>query len=279
MQEIQLYRIELACKTAPSHPVSSRDFPQFTARLRTHYSVIYSTMIAQVGRSAACIRQLHVQCLTACLASPGPKHLERVLNLHTLLPIRDGLSKTFISLQTHRSYATRPVSRPKQHTGRTTSTRKTPTTSATKAAKVPRPKKATAKSTPKAKSKAKPKPRKKAKGRSKSKPKPKSKRKILTEKQKQQKATKVQKDKIASLKEAALQPPVGTPRTAWSVLLVETVKTQRSGSGRAPNASKEASQKFKSLSPEELEASPLLRQPHPHCADCLLALQSPCKSK
>ena len=226
-------------------------------------ATIKHTMVVQGGRSTARFYQLHARRLTLPHTLTCSKRFERVPTLYALLsPICEGLNalgKISNSPQNHRTYTTRPVSRPKQHTGRTTSTRKAPTT---KAAKVPRPRKTTAKAAPKAKSKPKPKPREKAKPKAKAKakpkpkPKPKPKRKVLSEIQKQQKAAKAQRDKVAALKNLALKIPIGAPSSAWSVLLVESVKGQRSGSASVVNGTKEASQKYKSLSPEELEASP-----------------------
>jgi len=166
-------------------------------------------------------------------------------------------SERSITSLLNRSYATKPVSRPKAHTGRTTAaSKRTPTTSATKAAKKPAPKKTTPKAKPTVKSKAKPrikakpKPKKKAKA----KPKPKPKRKVLTDAQKTAKADKKKKENIKKLRETALTPPHGTPASAWSVLLAETVKAPGGAAAGALGAtSKAASTKFRQLTPEQLE--------------------------
>ena len=179
-------------------------------------------------------------------------------------------SRTSTSIP-YRTYATRPVSRPKAHTGRTTSsTRKAPTTSATKAAKEPAIKKTTAKSVPKAKSKAKPKanpkPRTKAKPRikakpkprkkAKAKPKPKRKRVVLTEKGKARKAA---KDKIKTLKQltvTALSPPGNTPNTAWKVYSAEFLHSKKdtiAGKASFTTMMPEAAANFRAFEPEQLE--------------------------
>ena len=222
-------------------------------------------MTLQGGRFIARLHQLQAQCFGARRTFLSSTYVERV-PAPGILPfsVNDShkhINRIFATSIASRTYATRPVSRPKAHTGRTTSTRKTPTTSATKAAKVPKAKTTTPKALPKAKSKAKPRARakpktksktkskKKAKAKSKAKPKPK-KRKVLTEKQKEQKAIRAQRDKIAELKETALTPPHGTPWTAWTVFVDEMTKRENLG---VIKAVKEASPKFKQLSPEQLE--------------------------
>jgi len=166
---------------------------------------------------------------------------------------------SFLTSILRRAYATtKPVSRPKAHTGRTTTAaRKAPTTSKTKAAKKPAAKKttpkaipkATPKATPKTKSiskpKAKPRIKPKPKSAKKAKAKPKTKRKVVTTAVKDKKS-------IKDLKVVALKPPHGTPSTAWMVFCAEAVKSNAGGGAFAPTI-KEAAAEFKNLSPERLE--------------------------
>ena len=165
------------------------------------------------------------------------------------------LKSSLITPILRRSYAQRAVSRPKAHTGRTTTAaRKAPTTSKTTAAKKPAPKKTTPKAVPKAKSKAKPrikpkpKPAKKKKAKAKPKPKPKKPKKVLTEAQKSA-STKKQ------LKATALKPPHRVASTTWSVYLAEKVRGADSAGARrdVTALSKAASAEYKQLTPEQLE--------------------------
>ena len=219
-------------------------------------------MIVQGGRYIARLPQLQAQCSGARRTFVSSTHVERVPALYTLLfPVDDSRKNggaIHAASTSSRTYATRPVSRPKAHTGRTTSTRKTPTTSVTKAAKVPQPKKTTPKSIPKTNSKAKPRAKLKTKKKAKAKPKAKPKRKVLTEKQKGEKAAKARRDKIAELKKTALTVPATAPQTAWMVLFGETLKK----GSLAPATAKEASVRFKQLSPEQLEVRPLQANCH-----------------
>lgn len=198
----------------------------------------------------------------------GFLNVQRVVALHDTFdsrkPIGVALNDSFLSSIIRRTYATttKPVSRPKAHTGRTTTAaRKAPTTSKTKAAKKPAVKKtapkaipkdgpeAVPKTKPKARTTAKPtaKPRIKPKPKSakKAKAKPKSKRKTLTQVEKDEKLHK-------DLKAAALKPPHGTPATAWTVFNAEAVKSNGVGGGFA-QAIRESAAQFKNLSPERLE--------------------------
>jgi len=166
-----------------------------------------------------------------------------------------------------RQYATEHVSRPKAHTGRTTSTRKPRATAkpagstsvsseAGPSTTKPRTRgKAIAKpkSTTKAKSKAKSKAKPKA---TKAKPKPKRKtRKPLTDRQKTAAAARKAREETKALKEKALTAPKGLPSTAYQVLLVEKSRGTRGLVGGAPAMAKEASAQYKSLSVEQREVS------------------------
>jgi hypothetical protein len=120
------------------------------------------------------------------------------------------------SLLLYRQFADRAVSRPKAHTGRSTSPLKTSTT-----------KKRTTKTT-KIKTIAKPKPKKKAK-------------KTLTPEEKQ-------KQEIRKLKKEILTPPKDLPATAWTVLFTEQAKDVP---GRVDATA--AAAKYRNLSPSERE--------------------------
>lgn len=145
-------------------------------------------------------------------------------------------------LSQKRSYATATVTttvktpgKPKAHTGRTTSTkRKTASTT-----KKPAAKKAGSGTKPKAKI-------------PKAKPKPKPRRRILTEKQKEARAKTAASQKIKTLRATALlKAPKGLPSTAWQVLHTEQSRGKTNVSIVA--SAKEASSKYKSLTPEERE--------------------------
>ena len=150
-----------------------------------------------------------------------------------------------------RAYATeRPVSRPKAHTGRTTTSPRKK--AAPKAAATKKP------AAPKKPTKSKPKPKARPKTKAKAKPKPKPRRRVLTDQQKAKRiATKENLD-IKKLKELALAPPTQLPSTAWLVVIQQTVKDGDAGKGldarkRLGGSAKAAAAKYKSLSPEELE--------------------------
>ena len=185
-------------------------------------------------------------------------NIQCIANCHSTLPLRLGRVKLVRSLPipTERCYATSaPVSRPKAHTGRTTSTRKPRAAAAPKPAgktkapskktktttttKKPRRKKAAAKSKTKARTKAKPKPKKKV-------------RKPLTEKQLSLAAAKKKRSDLKALKEIALAIPHGKPSTAWSVFFAEQVKGK---SVAVQNLAKDASAGYRNLSTERREVS------------------------
>ena len=196
-----------------------------------------------VSAGQALGRLTNIQCIAKC---------------HSTLPLRLGRVQLVRSLPipTERCYATSaPVSRPKAHTGRTTSTRKpraaaapkpagktkAPSKKTTTTAKKPRAKKAAAKSKKKARPKAKPKPKPKKKV-----------RKPLTEKQLSLAAAKKKRSDLKALKEIALAIPHGKPSTAWSVFFVEQVKGK---SVAVQNLAKDASAGYRNLSTERREVS------------------------
>lgn len=194
------------------------------------------------------------QCLTNCRSS---------------LPLNLGRVKLLYGLPTPivRGYATdRPVSRPKAHTGRITSTRKPKTAAApetattTVARKAPTAKKKpVAKKTgpgrPKSKTKTKAKTKTKTKTKTKAKPKPKKKvTKVLTEKQKATVAAKKKRSDLKVLKEIALKPPKLKPYTAFQVVFAEH-NQNRTASVTSSNLALAAGDEYRSLSPERREVS------------------------
>lgn len=218
-------------------------------------------MIFQGGRFVIRLPKLTLQCLGNHRRGFSSSALERVPALHNVFQsqryckfalIQPSFLRKSVIL---RAYAQKAVSRPKAHTGRTTTAaRKAPTTSKTKAAKKPAPKKTSPKAVPKAKSKAKPrikakpKPAKKkrAKAKPKPKPKPKKPKKLLTEAQKSA-LTKKQ------LKAKALKPPHKNVSTTWGVFLAEKMRANGSAAKDLGGLTKEASAAYKQLTPEQLE--------------------------
>ena len=201
-------------------------------------------MISQGGRAIVRLPQLRLQCTGFRRANLSCHNLERVTAFYNDFQTRHlfGLARqsAFVIPVFRRAYASKPVSRPKAHTGRTTTAaRKAPTTSKTKAAKKPAPRTKAAKARPKAKPNAKPKTARKPKA------KPKRKPKALTETQKEA-AT------IRRLKAAALTPPKNLPATAWTVFAGDSVKDGRGGIGIRETMAK-MSQEFKQFTPERLE--------------------------
>ena len=214
-------------------------------------------MVFQGRRSVVRLPQLALQFLGNRRTALSSSYIERVPAIYNVFQSQQysdfASAHGLGTLVLRRTYAQRAVSRPKAHTGRTTTAaRKAPTTSRTTAAKKPAPKKKTPKAIPKTKSKAKPrikpkpKPAKKKKAKAKAKPKPKVKKpKVLTE-----------GEKIAlkkrQLKATALKPPNGAPHTAWTVFLKEKVKTTGGGT-KLGGVAKEASADYKQLTPEQVE--------------------------
>ena len=153
-----------------------------------------------------------------------------------------------------RTYATKAVSRPKAHTGRTTSApkKKATTTKATTPKSPSKPKTSATKKT-----KGSSKPRTKAKSTKartrKAKAKSKPKKKALTVEQKEARKKKQAADKLKELKAIALVPPKGQPSTAWMVISSETHKDQRTAPGGENSSAKAASAKYRAFTPEQRE--------------------------
>ena len=217
-------------------------------------------MIFQGRRSVVRLPRLALQYLGNRRTAVSSSCVERVPALYSVFQSQQysdiASDNNLGTLVLRRTYAQRAVSRPKAHTGRTTTAaRKAPTTSKTTAAKKPAPKRTTPKAVPGAKSKAKPrikakpKPAKKKRAKAKPKPKPKAKKpkKVLTQEQTLAKTK-------SELKKTALKPPHARPPTAWQVFFQEKVKTvPPGGKGKIGSAATEASVEYKQLTPEQVE--------------------------
>lgn len=166
-----------------------------------------------------------------------------------------------------RTYATRPVSRPKAHTGRTTSAPRQKAASGTQArakapstgAKAPSAGKAKGRTRAKAKTRAKALPKKRksrAKARAKSTPRP---RKRLSETQKLRKAKQKKSADIIELKKRALSPPAELPQHAWTNFLGDQFRTRQSdneyvgGQSGLGGFSKVVGMRWRALSPAQRE--------------------------
>ncbi len=235
-------------------------------------------MVLPGGRAFARLSHLSSQCLDkrVCPAwNIARVSAQQATGLGSQGAI-DTSRPTFYTSLPYRLYATNAVSRPKAHTGRTTSaprkkasTTKAPTEGTPGRPKKPAAEKAAAKD-PKAKTskakqsnakttKAKPKKSKartrakstKARKKSAKAKKPtKAKKRQLTPKQAEEKAKRKQRQTLKDIKEKALTPPKGLPQTAFLVLFLE--RTRKPGD-TITDASKETSRIYKALSPEERE--------------------------
>lgn len=163
-------------------------------------------------------------------------------------------SKHLVLPQTgSRSYADAPVSRPKAHTGRSTSggkkaRKKTPAKEATTeyASKTKKPKKKSSKAKAATKSK-----KSKAKKKAKAKPKP---RKVLTEEQKAKAAEKRAKAQLKELKaKALLTAPKRLPATSWAVFNAEQLVAAKGTGQKLQDVVSQSSSRFKALQPAQLE--------------------------
>ena len=195
---------------------------------------------------------------TAVRLLPNSSH--RVGSAPLLCPrvsaILIGSSPTYIPpcISLQRKFATKPVSRPKAHTGRTASSprkakpatkpRSTKPTSDDATQEEVKPK---SKAGLKPKSKLKSQPKTKTKTKTKAKPrKTRVAKKPQTEEQKTAAAEKAKRVQIRLLRKAALKPPTLPPATGWQVLNAELLK---SGKGTM----KDSAETYKNLTPEERE--------------------------
>lgn len=169
-----------------------------------------------------------------------------------------------------RTYATKPVSRPKAHTGRTTSAprKKAATQTRTKAVapatrkKAPSSAKAKRKPSTKAKSRAKKAPPKR-KSRAKPKAKPRT-RKPLSDTAKLRLSKRKNAATIKELKERALSPPQQKGKGAWQAYYSEQMAALRgtgalSGGNNLGNTIKDISAQYRALSPADLEVWAILK--------------------
>ncbi|MCJ1262798.1 hypothetical protein MMC22_002668 [Lobaria immixta] len=170
---------------------ASSQLPAPRSKVKPLLTAITSAMIFR-GRQ---LSHLRLPRLAFRQGEPLPIYADRVsVSFNTLC------GRCYITPISHRSYADKPVSRPKAHSGRTTTA---PSKRAPTATSVAVKKKSTRAKKPAAKKKAKPTPRRKAK--SKAKPKGRSKtksRKVLTKEQKKELAArkKQEKEKLAARK-------------------------------------------------------------------------------
>ena len=208
-------------------------------------------MVFQNGRSIARLSHLKPQCLLrhSSISSSSARVPGLVALLNTFKASHSAIDAGSYAFVPARTYASRP-GRPKQHTGRVTSTRKTKA-APTKTASASRSKTAS-------RSKSKPKTAKAKKAKAKPKAKPKPKKKALTTKQKEAKALKDTRTKIAELKETALKPPPLTRASAWQALHGERTRATKGESGGINTTIatiRKAAEEYRAFSPEQLEAS------------------------
>lgn len=225
-------------------------------------------MILQSHRALARLSHFSSQCLDKRV--PLALNVTRVsTQIQSRLANYDALgtsTPTFSSSLPYRPYATNAVSRPKAHTGRTTSaprkkaeTAKATTSDAAATTKKPATKKPAAKKSaakkPKTSPKKKSKPRTRAKSTKARKKPTKAKKRRLTPKQKEEQAKQKGRQTLKDLKEKALTIPKKLPATAYSVLLSEQMKARRAGGKRDPTRviTKDCGTMYHSLSPEQRE--------------------------
>ena len=181
--------------------------------------------------------QLRLTLLAGSRHELLPSHLERVSGsigiASACLKVGGngwiGVGKTPLY---HRTYATKPVSRPKAHTGRTTSAprKKAATQPQTKAVAPATRKKASSsgkakrKPSTKAKSRAKAPPKRKSRAKPKAKPRT---RRPLSDAAKLQLIKRKNAAKIRDLKERALSPPQQKGKGAWQAFYSEQMATLR----------------------------------------------------
>lgn len=188
-------------------------------------------MLSAIGRAA--IRRLGAQPANQLVQSF--QYVSRVTTLkNCTVPLRYAQYTTSAA----RLYAPAAASKTKKSTKTSTKSKAARSKkSGTKTTKKPAKKKTTTKKTAKKTTKAK-----------------KPVRKQLTEKQKEEKEAKKERQHIRDLRETALLPsPHKLPDTAWAILLSEYMKANAEKGQAITSKAKEAAEKYKSLSPEELE--------------------------
>lgn len=227
-------------------------------------------MIFRTGHGIGCWSQLRIVSLGGHGSKLALTNLERVgassigIALARLRAANSWANATVTSPLCRRTYANRAVSRPKAHTGRTTSAprKKAATRTRTKSAAQPKRKKASApkkrRSATRAKSRSKARrPRKTSRA------KPKAKRrtkKPLSKTATQNLANRKRIDEVKRLKERALSPPTSTERgsNSWVAFLAEQRRELReSGNPLLNRPVSEFAQamkaKYLALSPAQLE--------------------------
>jgi len=256
----------------PSHPPSNH-------LVRYHSRTGSYNMIANTGR--AIVRRLASR---EPILSPDRvvqlsyKPLRVVNTSHTVSAFSSGLGRfangVIISIA-RRSYATKPASRPKAHTGRTTSNPRKKATTTTKSVATKKPSAVKAKPKPKPKATAKPKTKPKPKAKPKAKPPPNRRlKKALTDKQATKAALQKERARTLELKTIALTTPKLLPASAYLVLSSEITKAGHGILG------KETSAKYKELTAEQLEVNWYTPHTVRHCSlFSPIALQSCGKSK
>lgn len=222
------------------------------------------------GQIASKLSRSSLQGVAIGRNDPIPARAGRVSGI--LLGRRGAAPSIFLIPTSYRNYTDRPISRPKAHTGRTTTSPRRKATVKSTGATVPNktnaeskaklaPKaKTKARAKPKAKHKAKPKVKSKAKSKAKAKAKPKKKtssskirgRPPLTEKQIQARKTTNDRLRIAELKaKALLSRPKYLPDTAFQVILRE----ECDGNSSILQGAKQASDRYKAITPAQLEVT------------------------
>ena len=200
-------------------------------------------------RASRSVVRLHLNTSRTISSRANPLlfSFSRVLTAYDAKPPLECTPSSIAQLHCYRSYATRPASRPKAHTGRTTSSPRAKKPKATgetaekqTTARVTKPKKTASKTKAVTKPKAKPKAKAKAKVRAK---------KPVTEEEKATVSQREQRAHIRELKTLALSPPKAKPDTVWTVVASEMSK-ERKGL-----ATKEAVGKYRGLIPAELEVN------------------------
>ncbi|MCJ1394828.1 hypothetical protein MMC18_007708 [Xylographa bjoerkii] len=210
------------------------------------YSISCYTATIRVSHLLSGLQRVSVAHNTLCNSLSSPSHFRPYSVSH---------------IAGKRTFATRPASRPKAHTGRTTTsprvrkpkaTTTTTTTTTTAAGKVEegasQPTKIKSQGA-KGKAKVPAKPRSKPKAKAKTvKPKPTAKvKKPLTVERVAAKAAQEKRKQLRELKILALSPPKGPPTTPFLIINTELSKEKHTVAG------KEAAEKYKNLIPEELE--------------------------
>lgn len=212
------------------------------SKFKTLLTAITSAMIFRGSQ----LSHLRLPRLAFRQREPLPIYADRVsVSFNTLY------GRCYITPISHRSYADKPVSRPKAHTGRTTTA---PSKRAPTATEVAAKKKSTRAKKSAAERKAKSTPRRKTKSGANPKRRPETKhRKVLTKEQNEKLAAKKAKQKIKDNKITALDPPKNEPETVWTIIVAEVCDEPEMAKLKFPDRVRESSARYKALSPERRE--------------------------